>query len=169
MNETIIEFDNKKRLKLLVFGIVFTIAALTFAYYIFFVAQRINITFGTLMLMMGCLGCYGLISGTKSMFDKDRTGLILNADGIHFKGTALGTAIGLIKWTAVQSVSEGVAHRAPFVALKLRDPEGHIQNLSSQLQQFVISNGLVVTADQLSVDFNELKNLITDYHQQYRQ
>ncbi|MGE8380755.1 MAG: hypothetical protein ACN6PN_20470, partial [Sphingobacterium sp.] len=63
MNETIIEFDSKKRLKLVVFGVVFTVATLAFAYYIFFVAQRINITFGTLMFMMGCLGCYGLISG----------------------------------------------------------------------------------------------------------
>lgn len=169
MNETIIEFDSKKRLKLVVFGIVFTVATLTFAYYIFFVAQRINITFGTLMFMMGCLGCYGLISGTKSMFDKDRTGLILNADGIHFRGTPLGKEIGLIKWTAVQSVSEGVAHRAPFVSLKLRNPEDHIQNLSSQLQQFVVSNGIAVTADQLSVNFYELKNLIADYHQRYRQ
>lgn len=169
MNETIIEFDSKKRQKLLLFGIIFTLATLTFAYYIFFVAQRINITFGTLMLMMGCLACYGLIIGTKSMFDKDRAGLILNADGILFRGTPLGKAIGLIKWTAVQSVSEGVAHRAPFISLKLRNPEGHIQNLSSQLQQFVISNGLVVTADQLAVDFYELKNLIIDYHQQYCQ
>ncbi|ULT25505.1 hypothetical protein KUH03_00320 [Sphingobacterium sp. E70] len=68
----------------------------------------------------------------------------------------------------MQSVSEGVAHRAPFISLKLRNPEDHFQNLSSQLQQFVISNGIAVTADQLSVDFYELKNLIADYHQRYR-
>ncbi|PUV25348.1 STM3941 family protein [Sphingobacterium athyrii] len=169
MNEIIIEFDNKKRLKLVCLGVVFTVAALAFAYYIFFVAEKIRIAHGTMMLMLGCLGIYFIIVGLKSLFDKDRTGLILNSDGIHFKGTPLGKAIGLIKWNAVQSVSEGIAHRSPFVSLKLQNPEDHIQNLSSQLQQFVISNGIAVTADQLAVDFNELKSLIADYHQRYRQ
>lgn len=53
MNETIIEFDNKKRLKLALFGLLLTIAALAFAYYIFFVAEKIRIFPEALMLTLG--------------------------------------------------------------------------------------------------------------------
>lgn len=168
MNETIIEFDGKKRLKLVVFGIVLTIAALAFAYYIFFVAEKIRIAHGTMMLMLGCLGCYGLIASLKSLLDKDRTGLVLNAEGIQYKGTPVGRNIGVIKWTAIQSISTGIVHGGHFVFLKLHHPENHIQQLPSQVQQLIISNGVAVSADQLALDFNELKNLIEQYYQRYQ-
>lgn len=94
MNETIIEFDNKKRLKLALFGLLMTIAALAFAYYIFFVAEKIRIFHGALMLTLGGLGCYCLIGGIKALFNKDRTGLLLNADGIRYNGTPVGIKVG---------------------------------------------------------------------------
>jgi len=168
MNETIIEFDNKKRLKLVLLGAVFSVAALAFAYYIFFVAEKIRIAHGTMMLMLGCLGIFFIISGLKSLFDKDRVGLILNATGIHYKGTPVGRKIGAVKWTAIQSISTGMAHGVQFVFLKLHHPENHIEQLSSQVQQHVIANGIAVSVDQLSIDFNELKNLIEEYYQGYR-
>ncbi|MDF2478516.1 MAG: hypothetical protein K0S24_3999 [Sphingobacterium sp.] len=97
MNETIIEFDNKKRLKLVLLGAVFTAATLAFACYIFFVAEKIRIAQGTMMLMLGCLGIFFIIAGLKNLFDKDRVGLILNAAGIQYKGTAVGRKIGAVK------------------------------------------------------------------------
>lgn len=119
MNETIIEFDNKKRLKLALFGFLMTIAALAFAYYIFFVAEKIRIFPGALMLTLGGLGCYCLIGIIKALFNKDRTGLLLNADGIRYNGTPVGIKVGTVKWTAIQSVSTGMAHGVHFVFLKL--------------------------------------------------
>jgi len=169
MNETIIEFDNKKRLKLAVFGVILTIAALAFAYYIFFVAEKIRIAPGTMMLMLGGLGCYCLIGGIKSLLDKDRTGLILNAEGIRYISTPVGIQAGTVKWEAIQSVSTGMAHGTTFISLKLRNPENYIQQLSPQVQNHVIENGIAVSADQLSIDFNALKKLIEAYYQQYQQ
>ncbi|MGE8427923.1 MAG: hypothetical protein ACN6O7_08600 [Sphingobacterium sp.] len=98
MNETIIEFDNKKRLKLALFGLLMTIAALAFAYYIFFVAEKIRIFPGALMLTLG----------------------------------------------------------------------GYIQQLAPQEQQHVLDNGLAISADQLSLHFNELKKLIEEYYEWYK-
>jgi hypothetical protein len=52
--------------------------------------------------------------------------------------------------------------------LKLDHPKSHIQQLSPELQQHVIANGVVASADELSLDFNELKNLIEEYYHRYR-
>ncbi len=169
MNETIIEFDNKKRLKLALFGLLMTIAALAFAYYIFFVAEKIRIFPGSLMLTLGGLGCYCLIGGIKALFNKDRTGLLLNADGIRYNGTPVGIKVGTVKWTAIQSVSTGMAHGVHFVFLKLHNPENYIQQFAPQVQQHVLENGITISSDQLSLDFNELKNLIESYYQRYQQ
>jgi len=169
MNETIIEFDNKKRLKLALFGLLMTIAALAFAYYIFFVAEKIRIFPGSLMLTLGGLGCYCLIGGIKALFNKDRTGLLLNADGIRDNGTPVGIKAGTVKWTAIQSVSTGMAHGVHFVFLKLHNPENYIQQFAPQVQQHVLENGITISSDQLSLDFNELKNLIESYYQRYQQ
>ncbi|HAT92665.1 MAG TPA: hypothetical protein DCS36_09765 [Sphingobacterium sp.] len=169
MNETIIEFDNKKRLKLALFGLLMTIAALAFAYYIFFVAEKIRIFPGSLMLTLGGLGCYCLIGGIKALFNKNRTGLLLNADGIRYNGTPVGIKVGTVKWTAIQSVSTGMAHGVHFVFLKLHNPENYIQQFAPQVQQHLIENGIAISSDQLSLDFNELKNLIESYYQRYQQ
>ncbi|WP_313181202.1 STM3941 family protein [Sphingobacterium siyangense] len=168
MNETIIEFDNKKRLKLALFGLLLTIAALAFAYYIFFVAEKIRIFPGALMLTLGGLGCYCLIGGVKSLFVKDRTGLILNANGIRYNGTPVGIKAGTVKWTAIKSVSTGMAHGIHFVFLKLHHPENYLQQFSPQVQQHVLENGIAVSADQLSLDFNTLKKLIEEYYERYK-
>lgn len=66
------------------------------------------------------------------------------------------------------SISIGIAHGVHFVFLKLDHPESHIQQLSPELQQHVIANGVVASADELSLDFNELKNLIEEYYHRYR-
>ena len=168
MNETIIEFDNKKRLKLALFGLLMTIAALAFAYYIFFVAEKIRIFPGSLMLTLGGLGCYCLIGGIKALFNKNRTGLLLNADGIRYNGTPVGIKVGTVKWTAIQSVSTGMAHGVHFVFLKLHNPENYIQQFAP-VQQHLLENGIAISSDQLSLDFNELKNLIESYYQRYQQ
>jgi hypothetical protein len=168
MNETIIEFDNKKRSKSILFAVVFTIIPLIFAYYIFFVAEKISIVHGTMMLVLTGLGCYCLIGGVKSLFDKDRTGLLLNANGILYKGTPVGIKAGTVKWSAIQSVSTGRVHGINFVFLKLHNPENYIQQFSPQVQQYVLENGIAISADQLSLDFNELKKLIEEYYEIYK-
>lgn len=169
MNETKIEFDTKKRLKLVLFGLIITVVALAFAYYIFFVAAKISIGHGAMMLTLGGLGCYCLIGGIKSFNNKDQVGLLLNADGILYNGTPVGIKVGLIKWLAIQSVSTGNAHGVNFVFLKLKSPENVIKMLSPQVQKHVIENGIAVSADQLSLDFIGLKKLIEEYYERYKQ
>jgi hypothetical protein len=120
------------------------------------------------MLTLGALGCYCLISGVKSLFAKDRTGLILNANGIRYNGTPVGIKLGTVKWTAIQSVSTGMAHGVHFVFMKLHHPKNYIEHFSPQVQQHVLENGIAVSADQLSLDFNTLKKLIEEYYERYK-
>jgi hypothetical protein len=77
--------------------------------------------------------------------------------------------VGTVKWTAIQSVSTGMAHGVHFVFLKLHNPENYIQQFAPQVQQHLLENGIAISADQLSLDFNELKNLIESYYQRYQQ
>ncbi len=167
MNETIVTFDSKKRLKLVLYGLVITVLAALFAYYIFFVAEKIRLFHGILMFVMSYLGFCFLFAGIKSLFDNDRIGLLLDAEGIRYKGTPIGKKIGIVKWNAIQSLSTGAVHGVNFVFLKLRNPEDYMHDLPPQLQQHVTTNGIVVSDDQLSLDFNELQKLIEEYHQWY--
>lgn len=166
MNETIIEFNNKKRLIKLSFGIIITLACLFCAYYMIVIDTKIRLYPAAMMLGLGGIGIYLSVMATKDILKKEDAGLILNSEGILFKGTPAAREIGLVRWTAIQSLSIGKVHGASFIFLKLQNPDDYIQNLSAQVQNIIRTNGMAVSADELSIDFNELKSQIERYYHQ---
>lgn len=168
MKETIIPFDNSKRGKLILFAVLLFIASSLFAYYMVFQAQKIQVTSAILMLLCAVAGICMVVAGLKSVASKDKTGLILNADGVIFKGTPVARKIGLIRWADIQSLAVGKVYNSSFIFLKLKNPDIYLQDISGQVRQNIITMGVGITNDQLSIDFKELKGLIEQYHSQFR-
>lgn len=169
MNETIIEFNNKKRLKNLSIGIIISLVCLFSAYYMIAIATKIRLFPAAMMLLLGGIGIYFSVIAIKDILKKEHAGLILNSQGILFKGTSAAREIGLVKWSAIQSVSIGKAYGTSFILLKLQRPDDYIQNLPAQVQNRIRTNGMVVSADELSTDLNKLKNHIDEYYRQFGQ
>ncbi|SHG18961.1 STM3941 family protein [Pedobacter caeni] len=169
MNETIIEFNNKKRLIHLFLGVIITLVCLFSAYYMIAIATKIRLFPAAMMLMLGGMGIYFSVIAVKDMLKKEHAGLILNSEGILFKGTSAAREIGLVKWSAIQSVSLGKAYGASFIFLKLQRPDDYIQNLPAQVQNMIRTNGMAVSAGELSTDLNKLKDHIDQYYRQFGQ
>ncbi|WP_343536122.1 STM3941 family protein [Sphingobacterium thalpophilum] len=168
MKERVIKFDKKKRIKNLLVGFIFTIAALCFSYYIFFIADKIRLYHGLMTAMLGALGIYVVVKAAKELGNGDSIGLILDAEGITYKATPLGKQVGLLRWSSIESLRTEKRHGIHFVFLKLRDARRDIPALGPALYQNVETNGIPVSADQLAIGFEELAQLIAQYHQRYR-
>ncbi|RQO30770.1 hypothetical protein DBR32_08580 [Taibaiella sp. KBW10] len=164
MKETIINFDNKKRGKTLIFGIALVVASLLFVYYLVAFAPKIEIYYLLLFLLCAGMGTYMLIVGIKNYRDKDRSGLILNAEGLVFKGTPVARKIGLVKWADITSLSTGKVFGSSFVFLKLKNPEQYLQQVAPQIQKSILAHGLGVTDNELDIDFAGLQNLLEQYY-----
>ena len=168
MKETVVNFDNKKRVKTMLSGVLLIIACLAFAYLMVAVASRIRIFHVLGMIVCAGFGVFMLIGGIRSMRDKDKAGLILSSAGIDFKGTPNARKIGQIAWKDITSLSVGNAYGSSFVFLKLQNPDKYIRKISPQLRQNIISQGVGITNNELSIDFEEMKNLIEKYYHQFK-
>ena len=166
MNEKIIEFNTKKQIKILFLGGIVIVFCLFILYNMIFVAPKIKIFYVIGMLLISSTATYYLILALKSIFSKDKRGLILNSNGIYFKGTSNGSKIGQINWTDIKSLQTGKIYGSNFVTLKLFNAEKYIQNLDIDLKskEYIINNGVVITNDELSINFEEMKILITKYY-----
>lgn len=163
MKEQIIEFNTKKQIKILILGAIIIAFCLFFLYNMIFVAPKIKIFYVLGMLLIASTATYYLVLALKSILSKDKIGLILNSTGIHFKGTSNGSKIGQINWTDIKSLGTAKAYKSNFIVLKLYNPENYIQNLDARSKEFTINNGVFITNDELSINFEEMKILITEY------
>lgn len=168
MNETIINFDRKKRGRILLFGIALTIVALAFVYYMVAVAATIKIYYVLLFLLLAGMSIYMLVIGIGNMMDKDKSGLVLNEEGNVFKGTPVARKIGFIKWADIESLATEKVYSSSFVFLKLSEPKKYLQNISIQVQTNIITQGVGITNNELTIEFSELKNLIEQYYHQFQ-
>jgi hypothetical protein len=168
MNETVINFDSKKRSRILLFGIAMTIAALVFVYYMVVIAAVIKIYYVLLFLLLAGMSIYMLVAGIRDKMDKDKSGLVLNEEGIVFKGTPVARKIGFIKWADVESLATGKVYGSSFIFLKLSDPKKYLQHISAQVQANIITQGVGITNNELTIEFSELKSLIEQYYYQFQ-
>ncbi len=169
MEETIVNFSNKKRIKLLFGGMALVIASLAFIYFMVNISKKIGVPTLCATVILALFGVFMMAVTVKNMVSKDQAGLILNSGGIIFKGTPAARKIGQISWTDIESLSVGTVYNDPLVFLKLSNPEKYTHAVSpKQAQQDIASRGVGVGSSELSIGFDELKNLIEQYYHKYR-
>jgi hypothetical protein len=180
-NETVIKFSRKKTFKLLCMGIALTVVWGTLTGIVIYLKLSVfhshhRGALGGALLLLICAG-FGLviIFGTiKSLFDKKKSGLILNSKGLLFNGTPIGKKTGFILWDDIASISTGFMFvdsilTGQFVFLHPKDKEKYIRRLPTNLMQTKVDEyGIPISNSDLSIGFDELKELITNYFNQYK-
>jgi len=168
MKEITVNFDKKKRIKILLFGALIVLVCLTAAYCMVSFSEKIRIYPVLGMIVCAVFGVFMIFGSVKNLLKKNDVGLILNSAGIIFKGTPNARKVGNIAWNDIESISVGTAYSSPFIFLKLLNPEKYCTNISPQFRQNIIDNGVGITNDELSIEFDDMKNLISQYFNHYK-
>ena len=169
MKEITVNFNTKKRIKILLFGVLIVLASLAITYCMVSFSEKIRI-YHTLMMMImvAGFGVFMIFGSAKNLLKKNDVGLILNSAGIIFKGTPNARKVGNIAWSDIESIHVGTMYSSHFVFLKLLNPEKYCANISPQFRKNIIDNGVGITNDELSIEFDEMKNLIEQYFNHYK-
>ena len=168
MNELKIEYNRKKRIKILFLGLAILIVSIIMLYFMIFEDSKIKIFYIAMILLVTGTSIYFIISGIKNIFNKDNTGLILNSEGFYFKGTENARKIGFVNWKDVESTATMKVYKTDQIGLKLLNCEKYIQNLNNVSKEFTLKNGMYISSDELSIDFEELEQLIGKYYNDYK-
>ncbi len=167
MNKRTFLFNPKKRLKLLIAGLL--VAALGGAMlYVSLPSGRIKI--GYILVVAGVtVGGGGMaLAQLFGMTNRKQAGLELDAEGLYFKGTALGRAIGKVKWRDVEAIQTGVVHGSNQLFVKLAVPEWYAAKTANrQVRKIRSAHGFLLNADELDIDFHEMETCIMQYYHQY--
>lgn len=99
-------------------------------------------------------------------------GLTLTADGLVDRGNAL--ALGLVRWSDVEEVTECSFNGVRFLVLKVHDPEPYlargnaIQRMTHRANAKLVGSPVSIASTALSISFDELNQLVRRYHDRYR-
>jgi len=168
MKEITVNFDKKKRIKILLFGALIVLVCLTAAYCMVSFSEKIRIYPILMMIMVAGFGVFMIFGSVKNLLKKNDVGLLLNSAGIIFKGTPNARKVGNIAWSDIESIRVGTMYSSHFIFLKLLNPEKYCTNISPQFRQNIIDNGVGITNDELSIEFDEMKDLIMQYFNHYK-
>jgi len=168
MKEITVNFNTKKRIKLLLFGALMVLASLAITYCMVSFSEKIRIYPILMMIMVAGFGVFMIFGSVKNLLKKNDVGLLLNSAGIIFKGTPNARKVGNIAWSDIESIRIGTMYSSHFVFLKLLNPEKYCANISPQFRKNIIDNGVGITNDELSIEFDEMKNLIMQYFNHYK-
>lgn len=166
MQETIIKFNTKKQIKTLLIGIVLFICSLGFLYHILFISDKIKIFYLGIFLVIAIASIWMIFAQIKVMLAKDKTAIMLNANGILSKVTPNGKKIGFIPWEDVSELRKVNAHRSEFVAVVTPNKEKYLAKLNSEIEKKSLLEeniALYISADAVDVSFEELSQLIMKY------
>lgn len=170
MNEIIINFDNKKRIKLLVIGLFALVGVAAFALFLIFIPNTIYVF--PILFSVGAF-IWGLVIFfifLKSIFSNNKNGLILSDEGIIFNGTPNGRKIGKILWKDIDRISIGKIYSTDFIFLKLNYLilDRYLINIRAYERNNIINNGIGITNNELDIKFDKMKELIEAYFVKYR-
>ncbi len=169
MNQTVIPFDTKKRLKNLLLGIVLLAGGAIFTYYDLFVADRIEVIYAALSIMVTVAALIMIVIAVRDLLRKDKAGLILDAEGISFRGTPVGRKAGHIAWRDIIEITEGKVSKEKFLFLKLADPSKYLNAVSATPRKIPEERGVPVGNSELEISFREMRELIERYYAESRQ
>ncbi len=165
MEETIIKFNRNKRLRLLFFSLIIIIVVVLYGYYMVYIKNRFGIMSIGLCVLGFLAGIWSLYSVSKSILSNDQDGLIVNTNGIHFKGTSLGRNVGVVNWKDVNSISVRTVLATKFVVLYLDNVAAYKARLTPNVaHNSNLAEGFPISADELSIDYDNLNRLIINYY-----
>lgn len=167
MNKHTFPFNHKKRLKLLVMG---ALAAMLGGTLLYVSLQSGGIKIGYILVFAGVVISGGgmALAQLFKMISREQTGLELDADGLYFKGTTLGRAIGKVGWRDVEAIRTGTVHGSHQLFVKLAAPERYAAKTANrQVRKILCTQGLPLNADELAIDFHEMETCIMQYYHQY--
>jgi hypothetical protein len=169
-NQTIIPFDNKKRLKTLFWGIALAVAIILSLVYMLFMSKTIFLYYVVMFTVFFVLSIYFIISGIKALTDKNEAGLILDANGIHSRTTPIGKKLGVISWTDIDRLTPISVYGSKFVAVSVKDKAKFLPLLTSLEQKQLDKTGAAINIsdNELTIGFDELYKLLDNYYSTYK-
>lgn len=168
--ETIIQRSTKKNFKLLLVNIFLLVISLVIIYTMLFVSQRIYIYLLGIFCVISVGSTIGIYISAKRYLQKDKTGLILNEEGLVFRIAPAIKKIGLIRWNDIESTYSTNFMRTQCVFLRMKDLNKYVQNgLSKQTIAHFEKNGIPINSDELEISFTEMESLIIKYLKKYQQ
>ena len=161
MNETIIEYDNKKLTKSILLGILLIVASVFFLYLMVFITRRISLPFAAVCVVLFFMSFYLIYKAIKQIRSKDRIGLILNDEGCFLKLSK----VGIVSWNDVSSIYLKRVNGTKQVFLRLVNPDRYVnrKEVNQALKKFIIEYGVAIPSSDLSINIDELHNLIEKY------
>ena len=158
-----VDFDNSKRKKIIVYGLVIILFCAVFIG-IILTANIIKIFYLAMFVLILVITLGVLIKSVKEMNSKNQVGLVLTHSGITFNGTSAAKKIGEIDWREIESLELKEAFRTKQLYLKLKNPQKYIQQ-QSKIE--LANKGVFINATELKVSFEELTSLTNDYLNKY--
>ncbi|WDF56093.1 STM3941 family protein [Mucilaginibacter sp. KACC 22063] len=170
MAETVIEYDNKKRVKLLIGFLIGGLVLLAAFAYLLFFSEKIYIYYVLLSLALSVLCFFAVFTVIKQLLDKDQTALLINDDGILSRVTLDGRKVGFIPWSDVNEVAVIVAYKNRAVAIKVKDKDKYLPKLANKTKDNLLAReGIVVNIpdDETKISLDEIHDIVKSYFVKY--
>ena len=163
--ETIIYFNDKKRLKSLLMGVGITLVAAAFLYFIIFVDNKLRITYLLFFGLLFFAGLYILFIGIKEILEKDKRALIFSNEGILSRETQNARKIGLVPWSDISSLSVINLYKQRYVSLIAKDKSKYLGILKGPAAKQLNEQGVIIniSSDETDTSFEDLYKLVESY------
>lgn len=169
MEEKIIKYSNRKRLFLIVYGLIICIAS-GIMLYLILTAERVKVTYALCFAMLNIIGIVLIAFQIRKVFGSDKVGLKMDSEGFVFSGTTLGRQVGRLSWQDISSINSSKVYGSKQLFLKLRSPDDLLKKLSgNQGSQVLLQYGLPINASELEIGFSDLETLMMQYFHRYHQ
>jgi len=163
--EVIVNYDNNKRKKIILFGSLLTLASAIFIY-IIFTAAVIKIFYLAMFILIFGASVFFILKTIREMNSKDQVGLVLNNNWLKFNGTISGKKAGEINWSDIETVENHVAFGTNQLYLKLKNPSKYIHEVS---KIDLANSGIFINSTELQISAEELESLVRESFEKYKQ
>ncbi len=164
MKEIIVNFDKKKKFKLLFQFLGISVISII----IIFIISNSKTIFVNYLFIFYIILIATLVMSIKLLFDvirKPKMGLKIDDKGLLFLGTLTGKKIGEVKWKDIEEISQYDAYGVNNYYIKLKSPKKYIKNKSNNE---MLNSGLMINASEIEITYQKLGNLLEEYHNKYK-
>ena len=130
-------------------------------YFLVFVSTTIYVVYIFILAMIIVGGLVFLAISLRDMLRPDKTGLVVNSDGVKFNATKLGRQVGLVEWADIDHLSIGKMHGGDFMFLALADSAKYEARATEPSRETLRTAGLPVSHSELKLTFPELNDLLS--------
>ncbi len=173
LNEKVIKRSNKKALLNILPGIIYIIIGVwlltpnaeSVAKLIDYHKPMMLHFMGAVIILVSCLA---LIFSFRKIGD-----VKINSEGIFDNSRPF--SVGKIYWSDIVSIDQGLIRGGKkILAIKVKDPNKYLNNISRSGKMFSkaaiakFGTPVIISADALSVDFDQLMDIIQTYYKNYQ-